>query len=89
MQRHPLNQLSLSVTPGLDPYSPDVKDRIRNKAARDKITATLSHIHSNQERGVNWDYDKKQLQKQTLQAANLRKPDAELLELLRQAEELL
>jgi len=89
MQRHPVAQIKLSVTPSLNPYAPDVKDRIKNKAAREKISATLTHIRQRMEQGVNWDWDRTQLQKQALQAANLKKPDLELIALLKEAEELI
>ena len=88
MRGHPLPQVSLSVTQDLAAYAPDVRDRLRNKIIKEKIRNVMATIRRVQasgrgEAGV----FRKQLQKLVLQATNLKKPDSELLELLREVED--
>jgi len=89
MKNHPQPQIRLSVTQNLSAYTPDVKDRLKNKIVSDKLTAamaTLRHIRASGKSEASF---KRQLQKLVLQAADLRKPDAELVKLLEEVEALL
>ena len=90
MRGHPLPQVSLSVTQDLAAYAPDVRDRLRNKIIKEKIRNVVVPIRKVQasgrgEAGV----FRKQLQKLVLQATNLKRPDDELLELLKDIESYL
>jgi hypothetical protein len=90
MKGHPLPQVSLSVTQDLAAYAPDVRDRLRNKIIKEKIRNVVATIRRVQVSGRGEvSVFKKQLQKLVLQATNLKKPDSELLELLRDVENLL
>ena len=90
MQRHPLSQVTLNVTSDLASYAPDVKDRLRNKIVKDRLTATMATLRRIKETGSGSEATfKRQLQKLVLQATNLKRPDSDVLELLREAEELL
>jgi len=90
MRNHPLPQVTLSVTQDLAAYAPTVKDRIRNKVIKDKIIATMTTLRRIQESGKGNEHDfKRQLQKLALQATNLKRPDDELIELLKKVEFIL
>ena len=90
MRGHPLPQVSLSVTQDLAAYAPDVRDRLRNKIIKEKIRSVVATIRRVQTGGRGEvSVFKKQLQKLVLQATNLKKPDSEILELLRETEELM
>ena len=90
MRGHPLPQVSLSVTQDLAAYAPDVRDRLRNKIIKEKIRNVMATIRRVQASGRGEvSVFKKQLQKLVLQATNLKKPDSELLDLLRDVENLL
>jgi hypothetical protein len=88
MQRHPIPQVTLSVTKDLAAYAPSVKERLQNKIVREKIAAVIAVIRRHQRDRVEWRAQRTQLQKLVMQATKLRKPDGDLLDLLRQAEEL-
>lgn len=71
-------------------YAPDVRVRVRNKIIKDKIrsvVATIRRVQTGSRGEVS--VFRKHLQKLVLQATNLKKPDSELLELLRETEELI
>jgi hypothetical protein len=89
MRNHPLPQASLSVTQDLAAYAPDVKDRLRNKILKEKIRTTMSTMLKILERGQgDTSFFRTRLQKLVLQATTFKKPDFELLELLKDAEDL-
>ena len=88
MQRHPVEQVTLNVTEDLASYAPTMKERLQNKIVREKIQACIAIIRRRQTDRVEWREQRRQLQKLVLQATKLRKPDSELLSLLKQAEEL-
>lgn len=90
MRDNPAPQVTLNVTQDLAAYSPTVQDRLRNKILREKISTVLATIRRIKAAGKG-DYNvfKKQLQKLVLQATNLKRPEEGLLELLREAEELI
>lgn len=88
MQSHPIPQVTLSVTKDLAAYAPNVKERLQNKIIREKIAAVIAIIRRHQKDRVEWRTQRTQLQKLVMQATKLRKPDQDLLDLLRQAEEL-
>jgi hypothetical protein len=87
MQNHPQTQIKLNVIPNLEAYALDVKTRLRNKIIKDKICSVVATLQRIQETGRG---DKasfgQQLQKLVLQATNLKHPDADLVELLKEAE---
>ena len=90
MRGHPLQQATLNLTQDLAAYAPDVKDRLRNKIIKEKIRSTMATLRRVQENGRgDTNVFRKQLQKLALQATNLKKPDSELLELLKEVEELI
>lgn len=90
MTNHPLSQVTLNVTQDLAAYAPDVKTRLRNKILRDKIGSVIATLHRIQETGRgDRTIFRQQLQKLVLQATNLKHPDADLMELLQEAEDLL
>ncbi len=90
MRGHPLPQVSLSVTQDLAAYAPTIQDRLRNKILKEKIVNVSNTLKRVRESGRG---DQRvfvrQLQKLVLQATNLKRPDDELLELLRECEKLL
>jgi hypothetical protein len=90
MRSHPLPQATLNVTQDLVAYAPDVKTRLRNKILRDKIISIVSTLRRMEEtgRGDKASF-KQQLQKLVLQVTNLKHPDADLMELLKEAEDLI
>jgi hypothetical protein len=89
MRNHPLPQVTLSVVQDLKAFAPDVKDRLRNKIIK-KLRVAMATLRRIRESGRGDQHVfRKQLQKLALQATNLKKPDSELLELLREAEQLL
>jgi len=78
------------VTQDLAAYAPDVRDRLRNRIIKEKIRNVVATIRRVQASGCGEaGVFRKQLQKLVLQATNLKKPDSELLELLRDVENLL
>ena len=90
MRRNPLPQVSLSVTQDLAAYAPTMRDRLRNKILKEKISNVLATLRRVKESGKG-DHGvfRKQLQKLVLQATNLKRPDDELMELLRDVEKYL
>jgi hypothetical protein len=90
MRRNPLPQVNLSVTQDLAAYAPTMRDRLRNKILKEKITSVLATLRRVRDSGKG-DHGvfRKQLQKLVLQATNLKRPDDELMELLREAENFL
>jgi hypothetical protein len=87
MQRHPLSQVTLNITQDLTAYAPDVKTRLRNKILRDKIGSVIATLHRIQETGRgDADSFRQQLQKLVLQATKLKHLDADLVDLLKEAE---
>jgi len=90
MSSHPLPQVTLNVTQDLAAYAPDLQTRLRNKILRDKIRSLMGLIRRIQETGRgDADSFRKQLQKLILQATKIRRPDQELLDLLKEAEDLI
>lgn len=90
MRNHPLPQVSLCVTQDLIAYAPTIRDRLRNKILKDKITSVLTTLKRIRESGKgDQGVFRKQLQKYVLQATSLKRPDHELIELLEEAELLL
>jgi len=90
MRNNPLPQVTLSVIRDLMSVAPDVKTRLRNKIMKDKIRATVSALRRVQERGQGGlNLFRTRLQKLVLQATSLKRPDPELLELLREVENIL
>jgi len=87
MRSHPLPQATLNVTQDLAAYAPDINTRLRNKILRDKIGSVIATLRRIEEtgRGDNSNF-RQQLQKLVLQATNLKHPDADLMELLKEAE---
>jgi hypothetical protein len=87
MRRNPLPQVSLNVTQDLAAYAPTMRDRLRNKILKEKITNVLSTLRRIKESGKS-DHGvfRKQLQKFVLQATNLKRPDDELIDLLKEVE---
>ncbi len=90
MRSHPVSQVTLNVTQDLAAYAPDLQTRLRNKILRDKIRSLMGLIRRIQETGRgDADSFRKQLQKLILQATKMRRPDQELLDLLKEAEDLI
>jgi hypothetical protein len=89
MRNHPLPQVSLSVTQDLASYAPTMRDRLRNKILKEKITNVLVTLRRVKESGKGEGIFRRQLQKLVLQATNLKRPDDELIELLRDVEKFL
>jgi len=90
MRSHPVSQVTLNVTQDLAAYAPDLQTRLRNKILRDKISSLMDLIRRIQETGRgDADSFRKQLQKLILQATKMRRPDQELLDLLKEAEYLI
>jgi hypothetical protein len=82
-------QVTLNITQDLAAYAPDIRDRLKNKILRDKIGSVMATLRHILETGSgDKTHFKRQLQKLVLQATNLKRPDGELIELLREAEEL-
>jgi len=90
MRSHPVPQVTLNVTQDLAAYAPDLQTRLRNKILRDKIRSLMDLIRRIQETGRgDADSFRKQLQKLILQATKMRRPDGEILDLLKEAEDLI
>jgi len=90
MRNHPLPQVSLSVIQDLAAYAPTIHDRLRNKILKEKIISVSATLRRIRDSGKgNQEVFKKQLHKLVLQATNLKRPDEELIELLKQIENLL
>ena len=90
MRNHPVPQVTLNVTQDLAAYAPDIKTRLRNKILRDKIGSVIATLHRIQETGRgDRTIFSQQLQKLVLQATNMKHPDADLMELLKEAEDLI
>jgi hypothetical protein len=90
MRSHPVSQVTLNVTQDLAAYAPDLQTRLRNKILRDKISSLMDLIRRIQETGRgDADSFRKQLQKLILQATKMRRPDGEILDLLKEAEDLI
>ena len=89
MRDNPAPQVTLNVTQDLAAFAPTVQDRLRNKILREKIASVMNTIKRIKGTGKG-DYCvfKKQLQKLVLQATNLKRPEESLMELLREAEDL-
>lgn len=87
MQRHPISNVKVSISTDLAGYRFDTRDRLRNKILKDKIRNTIDTLKRLKELSKGDSrFFRRQLQKQILQATNLRRPDDELLSLMEEAE---